>query len=1050
MIQNHYKPLLILFACILSVFAAFAQSRTITGMVSDDKGSPLSGATVSLKNSNVVTTTNTAGIFTINVPSGAHTLAISFVGMTTKEVVLGNSNKVSVTLEPTTNTLNDVVVIGYGSKRRAEVTSSIASISEKDIKNLPVSGADQALQGKAAGVSVSTNGGQPGGGVSVRVRGITSVNGNEPLYVVDGVPLAFGSNINYSAGGAGAAQTVESPLSTINPSDIASIDILKDASAQAIYGSRAANGVVIITTKKGKTGEGKISYDAYYGQQSIQKKLPMMDLSQFAQYSNEVLQEIATVNGNTYIPIGEYREPSLLGKGTDWQDALFQTGHIQNHQLAFSGGANKTTYYSSLNYFDQQGTVIGSGLKRYSLRLNLEQQVKSWLKVGITSSLSRTNQNVSLTNGAATPISVAVTNSPAAPIYKAGQFAPAVQVGGYFFGSNQNPIALASLRDISAIQSKALTNIYGEFTFNNYLSFKTEFGFDFSLSQSTFYQPQVFNGNISIIPQSKINEDRGTGLFFNVTNYANYDQHFGKHHVMAQIGQEAWESNYDDVNGSRLDLNLNFQSIGAGSAVGQTAGGGKYSSAMSSYFSRLGYTFDERYSLNLSLRRDGSSTFGPDKRIGYFPAASLGWTVTNETFAKNLKTLSYLKLRLGAGAVGNTTGGGSNAFTSGLSQHTGAFGAGSWPSNVPNPQLHWESVVTYNGGIDASVLNRKVDLTVDVYKKVTTGMLLTTNLPWYTGIGLEWYGIQSSKANSGEMTNTGIDISATTYNINKKDFRWKTTAIFSHYKNILNKLNEGAAAINVSATDALNADRIVTRTVPGQPVGQFYGFVVDGLFHSEAEINSSANQGLTVTPKGTWLGDVKYNDISGPNGKPDGVIDGYDQTFIGNPNPKFTFGLTNTFSYQNFDFSFFIQGSYGADILNFTKLMTEGLYNVYNNQSTGVLNRYTASNPNGNLPRYNEWHKNNLLLSNRFVEDGSYARLQTVSLGYNLPERIIRKAKMSAARIYILGQNLYTLTSYSGFDPELGSFNQNALYTNIDNGNYPNPRSITVGVNITF
>jgi hypothetical protein len=242
----------------------------------------------------------------------------------------------------------------------------------------------------------------------------------------------------------------------------------------------------------------------------------------------------------------------------------------------------------------------------------------------------------------------------------------------------------------------------------------------------------------------------------------------------------------------------------------------------------------------------------------------------------------------------------------------------------------------------------------------------------------------------------------------------------------------------------------VTRTVPGQPVGQFYGFVVDGLFHSEAEINSSANQGLTVTPKGTWLGDVKYNDISGPNGKPDGVIDGYDQTFIGNPNPKFTFGLTNTFSYQNFDFSFFIQGSYGADILNFTKLMTEGLYNVYNNQSTGVLNRYTASNPNGNLPRYNEWHKNNLLLSNRFVEDGSYARLQTVSLGYNLPERIIRKAKMSAARIYILGQNLYTLTSYSGFDPELGSFNQNALYTNIDNGNYPNPRSITVGVNITF
>lgn len=1045
------KKLIFILLIFITAHSLLAQTQIVSGTVTDEKDTTLPGATIKIKETGKTTQTNTSGFFEFSVSANEKTLIVSFVGMQTVEVPISSlaTNPV-IRLSQTTSELRDVVVIGFGTRRRAEVTSSIASVSEKDIRNLPVAGVDQALQGKAAGVSISTNGGQPGGGVSVRVRGITSINGNEPLYVVDGVPLAFGSSVNYSAGGAGAAQTAQSPLSAINPSDIASIDILKDASAQAIYGSRAANGVVIITTKKGKAGEGKVSYDVYYGQQRIQKKLPMMDLSQFAQYSNEVLQEIATVNGNAYIPIGEYREPSLLGKGTDWQDALFQTGHIQNHQLAFSGGANKTTYYTSLNYFDQQGTVIGSGLKRYSLRVNLEQQVKNWLKVGITSSLSRTNQNVSLTNGAATPISVAVSNSPAAPIYKAGQFAPAVQVGGYFFGSNQNPIALASLRDISAIQSKAIANVYGEISFNKYLTFRSEFGFDYSLSQSTFFEPQVFNGNISIIPESQIREDRGTGLFYNVRNYANYDQRFGSHHVTAQIGQEAWESNYDAVNASRRSLNLNFQSIGAGSAVGQTGSGAKYASAMSSYFSRLGYTYDDRFSLNLSVRRDGASTFGPDKRIGYFPAASLGWTVTNEAFAKDMKAVNYLKLRLGAGAVGNTTGGGSNAFTSGLSQFTGAFGAGSLPSNVPNPELHWESVVTYNGGVDASLFNRKVDFTLELYKKVTTGMLLTTNLPWYTGIGVEWYGIQPSKANTGEMTNTGIDISATTYNISKKDFSWKTTAIFSHYKNILDKLNQGTAAINVSTTDALNADRIVTRTAPGQPVGQFYGFVVDGLFRSEDDIKNSATQGLTVTPKGTWLGDVKYKDISGPNGKPDGVIDGYDQAFIGNPNPKFTFGLTNTFTHKNFDLSFFIQGSYGADILNFTRLMTEGLYNSYHNQSSSVLNRYSTNNPNGNQPRYNEWHKNNLLLSDRFIEDGSYVRLQTLSLGYNLPARIVSKAKIASARLYISGQNLYTLTNYSGFDPELGSFNQNALLTNVDNGNYPNPRTITVGANITF
>jgi TonB-linked SusC/RagA family outer membrane protein len=1023
----------------------------IRGVVTDEKGVTLPGVSVQAKGTSSMTTTNTEGEYVLKVPSSAKELIFKYVGMEPLTLVIGRRVQINVTLRASITTLNDVVVIGYGAVRRAEVTSAISSISEKDIKDLPVSSVEQAMQGKVSGVSISSNGGQPGGGISVKVRGITSVNGNDPLYVVDGVPLAFGSSTNYNAGGAAAAQTAQSALSAINPDDIASVDILKDASAQAIYGSRAANGVVIITTKHGKQGESKVTYDTYFGTQQLQKKLDMMNLSQFAQYENQTLQQIATVNATTYTPIPEYADPSILGPGTDWQEGLFQRGNMQNHQLAFSGGSDKATYYTSLNYFDQNGIVIGSGLKRYSLRINIDQHVNSWLKFGVSSTLTKSDQLVSLTNGSATPISIAVGNSPAAPIYLNGQFAPAIQVGGYQFGSNTNPLALASLQKVTAGFNKAVANIYGEANIAKGLTFRSQFGFDFSLNQNTFYQPQVYNGVIPIIPQSSINEDRGIGLFYNVSNYLNYNRTFGKHNVSLQAGQEAWVSTYNDLSGSRLNLNLNLESIAAGATTGQTSGGGKYQSAMASYFGRVGYVFDNRYSFNASLRRDGASNFGPNNRYGYFPAASAGWTVTNEKFASNWKNLNYLKLRLGVGEVGGVGNSGTAPYSARLFQQNGAFGPGSWPANVPNPFLKWEAVRTYNAGLDATLIDRKVELTVDVYKKITTDMILSSSLPSYTGIGTNYNDIQAPVVNAGQMTNTGVDISLTSYNVNTSNFSWKTTVIFSHYQNILNKLNSGSSVIYYSATDALNTSRIVTASMVGKPVGEFYGFVTDGIFRSANQILSSPDQGLAVTPKGTWVGDVKYKDISGPNGKPDGVIDSYDETVIGNPNPKFTYGLTNNFTYKGFDLNVFLQGNYGSKILNFTKLITEGEYNVYNNQLVDVLrNAYSPANPNGTLPRYNEWNENNRRLSDRFIEDGSYLRIQNVTLGYNFPKQLIKKAKLSAARLFISGQNLYTFTKYSGYDPELGSFNNNALYTNVDNGNYPNPRTFTIGANLTF
>ncbi|WP_242689266.1 TonB-dependent receptor [Pedobacter sp. SYSU D00535] len=1054
--KDNYKkfiPFLCLLVTMLSVLSAYSQTnRVVTGRVTDENGESLPGVTVNVKGTKVGTVTDINGKFTLTPPAGSKTLVVSFLGMNTKEVAITSGSEYTIQLTSNTTSLDEVVVIGYGAARRAEITSSIASVSEKDIKNTPVAGIDQAIQGKISGVTINTNGGQPGGGVSVRVRGVTSVNGNEPLYVIDGVPIGGAPGTNYNEGGAGAAQTTQSPLANINPADIASIDILKDASAQAIYGSRAANGVVIVTTKKGRVGESKISYDVFTGVSQVQRQLDMMNLRQFAQYENEVLEEIATVNENPYVPIPEYREPGVLGEGTNWQEALFQRGTTQQHQVAFSGGANKTTYYTSANYFNQSGVVIGSGIKRYAVRVNLDQQVKDWFKVGLNSTFTRSNQQVSLTNGSATPISVAVSNSPAAPIFVNGQFAPAVQIGGYNFGNNRNPIALASLRDIRNIQAKALASLYGEVQFNKNFSFRSQVGIDYSVNESNFFEPELTYGSTAIIPVSRINMSRGIASFWSITNYVSYNQTFNKHNVSAQLGQEAWESKWDGLSAGRRDLNLNFQSIGAGSTVGQETGGSLSEQAMASYFGRAGYTYDNKYSLNVSLRRDGTSYFGPDNKYGYFPAVSVGWTVTNEKFADNLNVLNYLKLRLGAGAVGRGVTNYSNAYTAGLRQQTGAFGAGSWPSNVPNPALKWESVNTYNAAVDATLFNKKLELTVDVYRKLTTDMLLPSSLPAYTGIGTAWDDIQSPITNAGKMENTGIDVSATSYNIQKSAFTWRTSFNITHYKNVLKELNAGTSAITIAATDALNADRIVTRTVVGQPVGQFYGYIADGLYRSEEDIDNSAkNPLITKGPKGIWIGDVKYRDISGPEGSPDGKIDSYDVTAIGNPNPKFTFGLTNNFTFKNFDLSFFLQGSYGADILNFTRLLTEGSYNVYHNQSVDVFNnRYSPSNPAGTLPRYNQWHGDNVALSSRFVEDGSYLRIQNVTLGYNLPKSLISKAKISNARVFVLGQNLYTFTKYTGLDPELGSYNNNALMSNVDNGNYPNPRTFTIGANIIF
>lgn len=1048
------KKLILLLALVFFVSLLFAQTRIVTGVVKDDKDTTLPGATVRVKETGQTTQTDINGSFRLSVGSSAKTIEVSFVGMKTVETPIEtlSSNDV-ISLSPTTTQLGDVVVIGYGNARKSDIATAVSSISEKDIKNTPVAGADQMLQGKVAGVTVTNNSGQPGGGVSIRVRGVTTATGsNEPLYVIDGVPIiASTSSISQDQLGGVSGQTTQSPLATLNPNDIESISILKDASAQAIYGASGANGVVLITTKKGKSGEGKISYNGYYGWQTLPKRLPIMNLREYATYYNSVVGE-GTVNGLDSIP--EFKDPSILGNGTDWQDEVFQTGPIQNHQLSFSGGQGKTTYYFSGNYFKQSGIVIGSGFERYALRANIDQQVKDWLKAGISTNLSRSNQEVTLTDGQQSVISLMMYNSPATPVRNFdGTYMTTANIAGVPFGNTLNPVALALLRDVESRQTKAFGNIYVDAQILKGLTFRNQFNYDFQLSENDAYQPRILNSsNVLVIGPSRYREDKNTSFYWGLQSYLTYNRSFGQHNLNVVAGHETAESNWKSQYVSVTGMTKNMKSISAGTIDDSQTGAQRGDWASESFFARLNYNYNNRYVLNASLRREGSASFGPGKRWGTFPAVAAAWNISNEKFAENWKDVSNLRLRLGVGSVGGSNTSGSALYATNIRlipSLNGLFGqsqVAGVPANVGNPDLGWYSVVTYNAGIDADFFKRRLKLTVDVYKKITQDMILSTVLPSFAGLdpnppNNSYKEIEPPTTNAGKMTNTGIDIGLNTVNIESKNFSWNTAIVFSHYKNVLNKLNSESATLYGKSDDFAPVTLTVTRS--GSAVGSFYGYVTDGLYRTQADIDNGPVTELGYGPSYVWLGDVRYRDLDGND-----TLDSRDQTYIGNPNPKFTYSITNTFSYKNFDLSIFLNGSYGGKIYNYSRMQTESLFSVYQNQLNTVLDRYTATNTNGSLPRYNQWNSNNLKISDRFVESGSFLRIQTVSLGYNLPKKWFGKLKVANCRLYASVQNLYTFTKYSGYDPELGSFNGNILKMNIDYGHYPNPRTFTIGANI--
>ncbi|WP_225869629.1 SusC/RagA family TonB-linked outer membrane protein [Pedobacter psychroterrae] len=1040
-----------LFGISSSVYAQSTEQRIVTGVVADESGTTLPGAAVSVKGTKTAALTNAEGKYSIMVSSNASVLVFSYVGMTPREITVGSKDVVNADLVSSTSTLSDVVVIGYGTLRKSELTSSISSVSQKDLKNLPVAGIDQALQGKVAGVTIANNGGQPGGGVSVRIRGLTKVgDNNEPLYVIDGVPMgAKSTSLEQNFLGGGSGQTGQSVLATLNPADIETIDILKDASAQAIYGARGANGVVLINTKRGRANQGKISYDSYVGMAEIPKKLSVMNLRQNAEYMNSLVGEIRAVPGSGLDSIGEFRDPSLLGTGTDWQDEIYRRGFTQSHQLAFSGGSEKTQFYFSGGYLEQEGTLIKTGFERVTLRANVDHQATKWLKTGITTSLSRSDQQIGLSDGFDAVTSTVLYNSPATPVRDInGNFISQNVIGGSTFGNPNNPVALASLRDVTNQTSKVFGTVYADINIIDGLVLRSEGNFDFSLSSDKAFQPFVQNEttNAIILSPSRLREQRNNSLYWALKNYASYNKTFSKHNIGATLGHEAQRSKYDYINANRNDLVLNLPSLNAGDAgltQGIGAGAGVWS--MESVFARLNYTYDNRYAISGTVRRDGSSTFGDGQKWGTFPAVSASWTVSNESFLKDNKYLNYLKFRAGYGEVGGQDAGGANLYSANITLFgTAPFGAGGLPSNVANPFITWESIVTYNGGVDVTTWNKKLEFSLDVYKKVTTDMLLATQVEAFSGLGTAWNDIQTPRTNDGKMTNTGFDIGLTSYNIQKNDFSWKTNIVFSRYKNVLNSMNKPEATIT-GMFDEYGTKSLVTLSQQGRPFGAFYGYVTDGLFRSQEELNNGVDYGLSIAPGSLWLGDVRFKDLNGDN-----VVNDQDVTVIGNPNPDFTYGFTNTFSWKGIDLSVFLYGSQGGNIFNYSRRQTESLSSAYNNQLTTVLNRYSANNPDGDMPRYNQWHNNNSRISDRYIEDASYLRIQNVALGFSLPKSLINKVKVNNARFYLSVQNLYTFTNYSGYDPELGAMNNNVRFMNIDNGHYPVPRTFTLGTNIEF
>jgi TonB-linked SusC/RagA family outer membrane protein len=1040
----------LLLLCALSTFLALAQDKRITGTVVDEKQIPLVGATVTAKGTKVATTTDVGGRFTLTAPASTTTLVISYIGMRTLEVNVSNTNIVAATLAGTSETMTDVVVTGYGRSRRANLTTAQTSVSAKDIEKTVNTTIEQAIQGRAAGVYVTQNSGQPGGGISVNIRGISSINGNtEPLYVIDGVQLQGGGTTNSS-----------NPLAALNPADIEDIQVLQGPSATAIYGSRGTNGVLLITTKRGRSGQANFNYQVQYNIQTPPTSLAVMNLRQYAQMRKEFH---ALAGGTTP---QEFLDPSILGTGTDWQGELFNNAAMQKHQLSLSGGSNTTTYYMSGEYLKQAGVAIGSGFDRYGFRLNLENKPREWVTIGANLSFNQTSEK--LTTSSESVISDALQITPQVPVKNLnGSWGGGDDVNGANQFAPVNPIAIANLRTNTNRRRQFWGGLNLGINITKGLVFRTSFNTDINYQNSLYFNP-TYRIGWAINTSASLTNFVGMSTYWNWNQLLEYTKQLGKHNFTVMASHESQESKWQNISASRSGFLTNdIFDLNAGAAPG-TNGGGSGPWAMESYLGRLNYNYDNRYLLTATYRRDGSAVFGPDNRWGQFPSVSAAWRVSKEKFF-NVPFISELKLRYETGLTGNQ-GGGTGIYsplTSGISD----LGSGFLPNRYGNPGLQWEETKTDNIGINLGFLNNRITIEADYFVKNTSNLLMDNPLPFYMGTSGQG-AVGNPRVNIGELQTKGWGFTINTTNINKKSFRWESNLNLSSFETEVKKFYNDAAVVDRTSTWYDNWSQSWTqRAAVGYAPWLFRGYIFEGLFQSVEEINSSAvrvdgnGNRLPTDPTGVWVGDAKYRDLNG-----DGKITAADETNIGNPWPKLFGGFSNTFSYKGFDLSVLVTGTFGNDIYNMLAMVNSKMGRFYTSRNLmlDVMNYARLSDQNGkivilnpetNVPRItgstipNDNNYN--VISSKWVEDGSFVRLKNVTLSYNLPASLVSKIKVvRGIKATVGAQNLLTWTNYSGYDPEVGAsvganVNAQNQAIGLDYGRYPLTPiySFSIGVN---
>ena len=1063
-----------LFSCLILMFLSIsmvAQKVPVSGTVSDQTG-PVIGASVIEKGTTNGTMTDNDGRFTLTVSKGA-VIEISSIGYKTQEITVGAQTNFTVTLSEDNEFLDEVVVVGYGSMKKSDLAGASVSMKESDLKGSIISSLDQSLQGRAAGVTAVTTSGAPGSSSSIRVRGQATINANaEPLYVIDGVIVQGGGNTGADFGlgdalGNGKVSTI-SPLSTINPADIVSMEILKDASATAIYGAQGANGVVLITTKHGKSGEAKFSYDGMVAMSRQAVRLNMMNLREYAQYYNEMVEEGDIYETNPY-----YATPSLLGKGTNWQDEIFRTAWQHQHQLSAQGGSDKVQYYVSGSYMDQQGTIIGSNFNRFSVRTNLDAQLKKWLKLGVNATYAITNDNLKLADSNQGLIYYSLTTIPDIPVYDVnGNYSSTIREGY----TSPNPVALAMMDEILLKRKKLSGNIYAELTPIKHITWRTELGFDMGESDANRYKPMIDLGGW-VRSQNSISYQKNSNYFWQLKNYLTYANQWGKHSVTAMVGQECWESRWNYLSGSNTDLpsdEVHNVALATGTPAISSGFG---SSSMASFFTRETYNYGDRYLGTYTYRYDGSSNFGPKNRWAGFHSVALAWRFSNEKFFEPVKkVIDNGKLRLGWGQTGNSSIG-SYAWGAAIIRMPSALGMGFRPSNIPNTSIRWESQEQYNVGLDLGFFNGRLNLTVDAYYKKSDDMLMSMQLPSYMGTqGNGSSKLNAPKGNYGSIENKGLEITLDAHPIQLKNFSWDSNFQISFNKNKLLSLSDTE---NATLVGYGQWGDVVCVSEIGKPLYNFYGYKVEGVYKDLDDIQNSAkpakypSDGVFSRGNTVWVGDIKYKDVD-----ENGVIDERDRTDIGSPLPKFTFGWTNTFRYKNLDLSIFLNGSYGNKVMNYNSLTLTHMNSTWTNQLQSVVSKRArlepidptivyadgskwydhidnvrVKNPGTKIPHTSINDPNdNDRISDRYVEDGSFLRIKNITLGYTFPKALLNKAKIENLRVYVNIQNLYTFTKYTGYDPEVGASTQDStgLTYGLDNGRYPSPAMYSFGLNITF